>query len=225
MAATASEPKTWLARISLLNTFELLEKIILGLPFGDVLKAASKVNKTWHNVVTSSIEIDKHFISSRLFATALRDRRVKRRNITLIPFVWATVIIKRLEHTELICIVDRFADNSSFASRFLPSFDVLHGLTTADQKHLTQGWRKALGSWSSTLGGEEFFTRFEFALWKCVDPNYGGKAQVLYEGLKRRGVERRHRRHDLSQIWKMRETSGHDIWKNELRLAMRYITR
>ena len=65
------------AKDSVLNTYELLEAIIPAMPASDILKAATKVNRIWYNVINDSIAIDKKILSSSFIESRARSARIR----------------------------------------------------------------------------------------------------------------------------------------------------
>lgn len=173
------------ATSSVLGTYELLETIILALPAEDVLRAATKVNKNWHNVTISSISINKHLISSPFVVSELRDRcsKAQRRHriadITYVDFFWGDLIIKQHGDKELIYVRDS-SGYDTFEPQFLSGDENVGNLTKYDHDRLKHGWANAFMSEERQDIFDEFRCRFEMALYAYLHPKHGEMAQQLW---------------------------------------------
>lgn len=193
---------------AVMGTYELLESIILCLPLPDILHSATKVSNSFHNTITTSVQMSKRILASPRFIHALRNKRVKDTNIFHRTFFWGSVVIKKnFDHRELIYAVDHSAKRP-FQPRFLTTVDSIPFLTAADRERFKHGWWMALKTYHGTPGGEKFLARFELGLYKLLDPVYGAQAEQLYRALnKKRGGSTRDGRlpRALVAMWEARD--------------------
>ena len=106
-AMDAIGSKAMPARDAVFRTYELLESIIHSLPLQDIMQGAAKVNKAWHEVVTTSIKINKRIVTSPRFITLLKSKKVKGKDVLYRTFFWGSVIIKKdFEHTDIVYVMD-----------------------------------------------------------------------------------------------------------------------
>lgn len=79
------------AQNSVYQTYELLELIMLDLRPKDIIRAAMRVNKTWHTTINSSVPLNKEIVSSSFVLQHLEkdSDHASAASITHVAIFWA----------------------------------------------------------------------------------------------------------------------------------------
>lgn len=176
MGSTTTSTETVLATgmapavSAVFGTYELLECIILALP-AKYIAAAFKVNRTWNNVVTTSLSINKQLVSSRFFFRTVISKHVKDPGIKHFEFFWADMIIKQHNGRELIYIRDK-STLHPIRPQFVDSVVInnLPFLTDNDRIELSRGWAHAFRGRRGKSSLKALRIRVAVGLYAYLDP-------------------------------------------------------
>ena len=85
----------------------LFEAIILALSPPDIFTLAVVVDKKWHSIITTSVAVNKHLLSSPFLLGRLEGNQATDANTTRLDFFWGAIIIKRPDRIEVIYTIDK----------------------------------------------------------------------------------------------------------------------
>lgn len=171
------------AQHAVFKTYELLEMILLALRPRDILRAAIRVDKSWHSTAASSIPINKKIISSSFTLEQLNKHpeRVSAANLVHFDLFWGDVVIIKVNQEELIFVIDR-SMQKTFSAQFLKGDEKIPGFSIEDYKRLNGNWAGGLADFPKhalPTAEDDFYSKFEFGLYKFIDPANGKTAEIV----------------------------------------------